>query len=378
MPGVSQAREGESERLLEAAKSRDETAFTQIVEPYRGELSAHCYRMLGSLHDAEDALQEALLRAWRAIDRFEGRSSLRSWLYTICTNTCLDAIGRRDRHRVHPIDYGPRTDPFGEPGIPVAETVWIEPYPDHELELEDGLIGPDARYERREAVELAFIAALQLLPPNQRAVLILREVLGYSARETAATLETSVASANSALQRARATLEDKLPDRTQQQTLRFLGDDGVREVVDAYVAAWDEMDIDGVVEMLTEEATFSMPPQTTWFGGKGGPRELRGFLEMGPMTGEWDWRHIETTANGQPTLGFYCWYEPDGAYVPFALNVLSLDADQRKVNDVTCFITRTIESDDPDVYARWPNEAVDPRRLEDYFLRFGLPARIDP
>ena len=138
------------------------------------------------------------------------------------------------------------------------------------------------------------------------------------------------------------------------------------------------MDIDGVVEMLTEEATFSMPPQTTWFGGKGGPREMRGFLEMGPMTGEWDWRHIETVANGQPALGFYCWYEPDGRLRPVRPQRPQLRRRRaRKINDVTCFITRTIESDDPEFYARWPKHAVDPRRLEDFFLRFGLPARID-
>ena len=205
---------------LEAARAGDEAAFTALVEPYRGELIAHCYRMLGSLHDAEDALQETMLRAWRGIGRFEGRSSLRSWLYTIATNTCLNAIERR-KPRVHPIDYGPRTNPDeGVPGMPVAESVWIEPFPDERLIVADGPMAPEARYERREAVELAFIAALQHLPPNQRAVLILREVLGYSARETAATLETSVAAVNSALQRARATVEARLPERSQQATLR--------------------------------------------------------------------------------------------------------------------------------------------------------------
>jgi RNA polymerase sigma-70 factor (ECF subfamily) len=375
VPGVSQARERESEELIAAARGRDEQAFARIVEPYRGELNAHCYRMLGSLHDAEDALQDALLRAWRAIDRFEGRSSLRSWLYSICTNTCLSSLESRKK-RVHPIDFGPRTDPEGGLGLPVTETVWIEPYPDHELELEDGLIAPDARYERREAVELAFIAALQHLPPNQRAVLILREVLGYSARETAATLETSVASANSALQRARASLESKLPDRSQQATLRILGDDGVKEVVEAYLDAWDREDIEGVVAMLSEDATFSMPPLSAWFGGEGGHPELTGFMITGPLSGDWDWRHVLTIANGQPSLAFYSWYEPDGAYVPFALNVLSFDADARKISDVTCFITRSIESDDPEAYARFPEQAVDPRRLEDFFLRFGLPAQI--
>src|SRR3982750_3445925 len=170
--------------LLEAARGGDETAFQRLVEPYRGELNAHCYRMLGSVHDAEDAMQETLLRAWRGLPRFEGRSSLRSWLYRIATNTSLNAIEKRPK-RVLPIDYGPASDPHGGPGEPLVESVLIEPYPDEPLGLDDGVASPEARYELRESVELAFVAALQYLPPNQRAVLILREVLGFSASETA-------------------------------------------------------------------------------------------------------------------------------------------------------------------------------------------------
>ncbi len=151
----------------------------------------------------------------------------------------------------------------------------------------------------------------------------------------------------------------------------------MQEIVGAYVEAWDRLDIDGVVEMLTEQATFSMPPQTTWFGGEGGHRELKGFMEAGPLTGDWDWRHRFVYANGQPTLAFYCWYEPDGAWIPFALNVLSFDADSRRISDVTCFITRSLEGTDPEYYGRWPEAPVDQRRLEDFFLRFGLPASLD-
>src|SRR5215210_3811712 len=161
--------------LLAAARGGDENAYRDLFEPYRGELHGHCYRMLGSVHDAEDALQEASLRAWRGLAKFEGRSSLRSWLYTIATNTCLNQIARRPK-RVLPVDHGPAADPHGGPGAPVVEAVWVEPYPDETLGLEDGLAAPEARYEQRESIELAFIAALQLLPPNQRAVLILREV----------------------------------------------------------------------------------------------------------------------------------------------------------------------------------------------------------
>ena len=202
--------------VLERARAGDERAFARLVEPYRGELHAHCYRMLGSVHDAEDALQDALLRVWRGLAKFEGRSSLRSWLYTIATNTCLDQIARRPK-RVLPIDYGPATDPHVAPGEPLVESVWIEPYPDEVLGVEDGFASPAACYERRESVELAFIAALQHLPASQRAVLILREVLGFSAREVAESLATTVASVNSALQRARTTVAERV---NEQATLR--------------------------------------------------------------------------------------------------------------------------------------------------------------
>src|SRR5690349_12789897 len=228
--------------LIEAAGSGNEAAFAKLIDPFRGELHAHCYRMLGSVHDAEDVLQEALLRAWRALARFERRSSLRSWLYTIATNACLTAIERRPK-RVLPIDYGPATDPHVAPGEPVTESVWVEPYPDDTLGLEDGLASPEARYEQRESIELAFVAALQHLPATQRAVLILREVLGFSAKEVAQALKTSVASVNSALQRARAGVDQRVPAQSQQTTLRELGDDGLRELVARYVHAWERNDV---------------------------------------------------------------------------------------------------------------------------------------
>src|SRR5919201_2901056 len=181
MPASSTATPQERQ-LLEAARSGDEQAFGRLVEPYRGELHAHCYRMLGSVHDAEDALQETLLRAWRGLSGFEGRSSLRSWLYRIATNASLTMIDKRPK-RVLPIDYAPAADPHDGPGEPLIESVWVEPYADDHFGLEDGLAGPEARYEQRESIELAFVAALQHLPANQRAVRILREVLGFSARE---------------------------------------------------------------------------------------------------------------------------------------------------------------------------------------------------
>ncbi|HTE61479.1 MAG TPA: RNA polymerase subunit sigma-70, partial [Solirubrobacteraceae bacterium] len=244
--------------LFDAARAGDEHAYRRLVETYRGELHAHCYRMLGSVHDAEDALQDAFLRAWRALARFEGRSSLRAWLYRIATNTCLDVVARRPK-RVLPLDYGPAGDPHDGPGEPLVESVWVEPYPDERVSLADGFAAPDARYEQRESVELAFIAALQHLPARQRAVLILREVLGFSAREVAETLDTTTASVNSALQRARKTVDEHLPDRSQQATLRSLGDDGIRELVERYVDAWERGDVDAVAAMLAEDAAIAMP-----------------------------------------------------------------------------------------------------------------------
>src|SRR5215207_5217316 len=210
----------------------DDAAFADLVAPYRRELHAHCYRMLGSAQDAEDALQETLLRAWRALARFEGRSSLRSWLYTIATNTCLNQLSRPSR-RTLPVDFGPATEPAEGPGVPLEETVWLEPYPDAGL-----------GYEQREGVELAFIAALQHLPATQRAVLILRGVLGFSAPEKGEALETSVASVNSALQRARKGVEERAAEQSQQATLRALGDDGVRAVVERYMDAMGRANVD--------------------------------------------------------------------------------------------------------------------------------------
>ena len=357
-------------QLLAAARDGDERAFAELIESYRRELHAHCYRMLGSVHDAEDALQEAMLRAWRGLGRFEGRSSLRSWLYTIATNTCLNAIARRPK-RVLPIDYGPVTDPHVGPGEPVVESVWIEPYPDEVLGLEDGYAAPDATYERRESVELAFVAALQHLPANQRAVLILREVLGFSAKEVAETVDTSVASVNSALQRARASVQDRVPERSQQATLRELGDDGVRKLVTRYVDAWERDDVETFAAMLTEDATFAMPPLASWYQGRDG---IAIWAADYPMSGPWRWRSLPARANGQLALGFYAWNDQEGAHRPFALNVLTLRGD--RVSDVTAFIARSAEPRAREVFATYPDAPVDADKVSSVFERFGLPDHL--
>jgi RNA polymerase sigma-70 factor (ECF subfamily) len=356
--------------LLEAARSGDEDAFRRLVEPRRGELLAHCYRMLGSLHDAEDALQDALLRAWRGLGGLEDRSSLRAWLYRIATNTCLDAIARRPK-RVIPIDYGPPSDPADGPGQPLVESVWMEPYPDETLGVEDGYAAPEARYEQREAVELAFIAALQHLPARQRAVLILREVLGFSAHEVAQTLETTTASVNSALQRARKAVDERLPEQSQQATLRSLGDDGLRDVVESYMDAMQRGDVEAVVAMLAEDAAWSMPPLASWYGGR---EALTAFLKVGPLSGEWRWRHVPAHANGQAAVGVYSWDAEEESYRPFALDVLTLQG--ARIKEITAFIVRTTQIPDS-AFARWPEQPVDPEMVRAVFERFGLPARLD-
>jgi RNA polymerase sigma-70 factor, ECF subfamily len=316
--------------LLAAARAKDETAYERLVEPHRRELHAHCYRMLGSVHDADDALQDALLRAWRGLDRFEGRSSLRSWLYRIATNTCLDVIKRRPK-RVLPIDHAPPSDPRGDVAEPAVETVWVEPYPDERLGLADGYAAPEARYEQRESVELAFIAALQHLPATQRAVLILREVLGFSAREVAEVLDTTTASVNSALQRARAAADRRLPEQSQQATLRTLGDERVRELVERYVDAWERGDVDGVVAMLAADASFSMPPGATWFRGR---EAIAAFLPRGPLAMRR--RFLPVRANGQLAFGTYRWQDERAEFVGNAVHVLDLEGEQ--IRDITCFL----------------------------------------
>src|SRR6202034_2811009 len=217
-----------------------EDDFTELAAAYQAELRAHCYRILGSVHDAEDALQEALVRAWKGIDRFEGRASVRSWLYAIATNAALDIARHRSR-REFAVDLGAPAGPGPELAPPLTELPWLEPFPDRWL-TSGGQPTPEARYEQRESIELAFVAAVQHLPPLQRAVLLLREVAGFSAAETAGLLGTSVASVTSALQRARVTAATRLPARSQQSTLRLLGDRRTQELVHRYADAMERGD----------------------------------------------------------------------------------------------------------------------------------------
>ena len=303
---------------MTAARNGEE-AFCRLVDPHRAALHAHCYQMLGSVHDADDALQDALLRAWRALGRFEGRSAVSSWLHRIATNTCLDEIARRPK-RVLPIDYGPSSDPRDDAGEPLDSATWIEPYPDRQVGLQDGFAGPESRYEQREAVELAFVAALQHLPARQRAALILRDVLGFSAREVAESLTTSVASVNSALQRARKTIDERLPERSQQATLRSLGDARVSDLVERFIDAFERGDVEAILAMIAEDATFSMPPYPDWCRGRDAIADSW-LMPGGPAP---RLRYATTRANGQPAVGTYLLEPEFGRYVPIALDVLTL------------------------------------------------------
>jgi RNA polymerase sigma-70 factor (ECF subfamily) len=296
--------------------------FEEIAARYRAEIQLHCYRMLGSIHDAEDLTQETLLRAWKGIRGFEGRSSVRSWLYRIATNVCLTALSRRDRdHRVLPETEGPSVD-FAPLGPPANEVPWLEPYPDSALEsIVDQAPGPEARYEMREAVQLAFIAAIQELPPRQRAILLLRDVLGWPASEVASLLDASVASMNSALQRARVTLGQRFPGGARPPVRA--PDERERSLLDRYVKAWEDSDLDGFVALLREDAVWTMPPWRQWYVGRTPIRAFMGWV----WGGERRRRHrlIPTAANRQPAFGHYRTAPSGTEWEAFAIQVLTVE-----------------------------------------------------
>jgi RNA polymerase sigma-70 factor (ECF subfamily) len=322
--------EDDEEPGLARARAGDDAAFARLVEPLRRELHAHCYRMLGSSHDAEDALQDALVRAWRGLARFEGRSSLRAWLYTVATNTCLDVVSRRGK-RALPVDLGPssRRAVVGE--APSTDVAWLGPYPGTGLAA--GPPSPDARYEQREAVELAFVAALQHLPGNQRAALLLFEVLGFSAAEIAEMMNTSTASVNSALQRARRIVAERVPPRSQLQTLRELDDGRLRAVVADYSAALERGDADALVALLTEDVTWSMPPLPRWYRGLDAVTD---FAVAIPLTSCGSWRHLPTSANGQPAVASYLWNDDAEAHLCWSIDVLTMRG--QRISEITSFI----------------------------------------
>jgi len=333
-----------------------EDEFTELAAGYQAELRAHCYRILGSVHDAEDALQEALVRAWKGIDRFEGRASVRSWLYAIATNTALD-IARHKSRREFAVDLAAPAERGAELDEPLTELSWLEPFPDRWLTASAGP-APEARYEQRESVELAFVAAVQHLPPLQRAALLLREVAGFSAAEIARQLGTSTGSVTSALQRARVTMAARAPARSQQSALRTLGDARTRGLVRQYADAMENADIDALAGLLTSDVTWSMPPVPTWYQGLGPVTE---FLVRYPLTDRW--RHRPTAANGQPAVAGYVYDDDAGRFIPASIDVLTLTPDGA-IGAVTGFLTADLIGDEA---GRWISGA-------ELFARFGLPA----
>jgi RNA polymerase sigma-70 factor (ECF subfamily) len=313
-------------------------ATERELEQYRAQLTGYCYRMMGSAFEAEDAVQETMLRAWRNLDQFEGRAAMKSWLYRIATNVCLTMLDGRKR-RARPMDIGGPGDAADPKLGTLPEATWLEPMPDGRILAEEE--DPEEQAIQRETLRLAFVAALQHLPARQRAVLILRDVLGFSARETATALETTSVSVDSALQRAHKTVDQRLPDQSQQATLRSLTDGALRQVAQRYITAWERNDVGAVVAMLAEDAKLAMPPLPGWYHGRG---PVAAFLGSGPMSGATRWRLIPARANGQLAFALYGWNDGTQTFVPRAVDILTLRGAQ--ILEITAFLT-------PDAFRRF-------------------------
>jgi RNA polymerase sigma-70 factor (TIGR02960 family) len=322
--------------LIARARAGDSDAFRELTEPHRRELQVHCYRMLGSFQDAEDALQDTLLAAWQGLGGFEGRASIRTWLYRIATNRCLNALRSASRRPARAWDV-----PDVEPPEPtrLGEVVWLEPYPD--ALLEGGIdvpLGPEARYEQTEAVSLAFVTALQLLPPRQRAVLILREVLGYHAGEVADMLDSTVESVNSALKRARATLQRRLPLTGEREPPPAPDSPAEQALVAKIVRAYDSGHIDALVALLTADVSISMPPIPLEYQGRDAVAHF--FASIGREGRRYD--VVPTRANGQPAFGVYLRSPAGGIRRGTGVDVLTLTGD--RICAMTHFDTSVLPS----------------------------------
>ena len=342
--------------LVTAAVGGDESAFSELVERHRRELQVHCYRMLGSLDDSEDLVQETFLRAWRSRHTYssEGRASFRAWLYRIATNACLDALNRKPR-RVLASQLGPPADPDDFPEPTPADLPWLQPYPDHLLEgIAPAEEQPDSVVAARETMEIAFLATLQLLPARQRAVLIMRDVLGWSAKETAELLDSSVPSANSALQRARATLQEHLPSRPMDWAPSSDPTWEERAVLQQFMDAFERADLDAVAALLHEDLRADMPPFSFWFEGRDANFKAMSF-GFDPESEHYagDWRAVATGANMQPAAAFYLRRPGDSEFRAFSIDVLKIEGG--KISEITAF---------------GPDEHFDP------FAAFGLPATL--
>lgn len=348
---VAQSNPVEAERLA-AAQRGDAHEFSELTEPYRRELQIHCYRFLGSLHEAEDLVQETFLRAWRRLDTYQGRASFRAWLYKIATNACLDTIDQMRSRRLLPPKAYPASDPLAPLLPPVTEISWLEPLPDEWLV--EATANPEARYSAHESISLAFLTALQALPPRQRAALILVDVLDWSSGEVAQLLGATVSAANSALHRARTTLAKHYHGREPQDPAALLADEPTQRLLARFVHAWETADTAELVTLLRDDATFAMPPSPSWYRG---PAAIGTFVAatvfadqgMFPGTATGRWRLQPTRTNGQPAFALYQRLSQQ-EYQAFGLHVLTCAANQ--LTHLTTFIDAALP------------------------LRFGLPATL--
>ena len=319
----------EQSQQLRLAKAGDQHAFERLVEPYQHEIIVHCYRILGSFEDAEDMLQETLLRVWNHLDSFEGRSSLRTWLYKIATNACLDALDRR-RVRGLPRELYGRGDPKEPLPLPLQEAIWVEPFPDEMIDGQPSVY-PEAMYEVRESITLAFVAALQKLPGRQRAALLLHDVMGWSANETAEILDMTTVAVNSALQRARETMKQPSERRSTSSRLN----EELSGLLRRYVAAWESADSAALVAVLREDVALTMPPLPVWFGGHA---DIRAFLNdqlfRGPNPFKVRLRAIR--ANGSPAFAVYQ-MDSAGVYRAAALHILTIE--NGEISEINDFLT---------------------------------------
>jgi RNA polymerase sigma-70 factor (ECF subfamily) len=349
-PGASRKAHGVTEKQRKTDHVKNEAAITglavhsqsdsaSLIEPYRKELLLHCYRLLGSLHDAEDTVQETMLRAWRHFDTFteKGSGSLRSWLYTIATNTSLDALKKRSP-RTLPTAASPASDPTKPVAPRNAEILWLEPFPDSWLtSAEEQTENPETRYTRYESVSLAFLTALQLLPPRQRAILILSDVLDWRASEVAQWLDISVSAVNSALHRARVTLEKNYTGEKRETAQVDRANAATNALLARYLQAWETDDVDGLVALLKEDAILSMPPVPSWYQGREAIRAI--FLSVLFPPGVQMRRRLSPThANGQPAFVVYRFDELTGTYQAFAIQIVTLDGSQSQIAAVTAFL----------------------------------------
>src|SRR6266540_4274810 len=328
---------------LTAARKGNAQQFSELTEPYRRELQVHCYRILGSLHEAEDMVQETMLKAWKRLDTYEGRASFRSWLYKIATNSCLDFLDQKKSRLLLPFEERSPSDPKTPILPPTPEISWLEPFPDEWLGDKSAL-NPEARYSNTESISLAFLTALQTLPPRQRAVLILREVLDFSANETSEVLELTTPSVNSALHRARTTLSRRYPQSEREDLTMSSMDEKTQRLLDHFVQAWESADVNGLVALLKADAALAMPPSLSWYQGQSAIRTFVATTVFGddgmfPGQAVKRWRLLPTNANGAPAFPLYQRDEKD-EYQPFGLIALTIDKD--KLSQIISFINPTL------------------------------------